>query len=139
MSIRKHFALAPALCGLVLACTAIPGSQNSYRGESGSLQMQRIEGNELLARDLSILNPRSKLEDGRRVIQFELKNNRTSQLRFAWAVDWYDRSGFRVSDTTRHWEPIALGGGGSTTLTIRGPSPEADGWNLQVTSPDEVQ
>jgi uncharacterized protein YcfL len=129
---------AVAMLAASVACSSPKGSQNHYAGSEGGLEMQRIEGNQVLANNLSILNPRSKREEGLLVVQFELKNNRSSQQRLAYAVDWFDDSGFKIPDTTRRWEPIAIGGYGSHVLTIKSPTPNATAWKLQVTSPDEV-
>jgi len=122
------------------ACTTTPrGSQNSYRASSGQLQLERIEGNKQLAANLQILNPIEKTVDGRKLAQFELKNTRSYALGFAWAVDWFDEDGFRIDDNQRVFEPVSLGGYGSTFITITAPKAgERLSWRLTVTSPDEV-
>jgi uncharacterized protein YcfL len=122
------------------ACTTTPrGSQNSYRATSGQLQLERIEGNKQLASNLQILNPIEKTVDGRKLAQFELKNTRSSALGFAWAVDWFDEDGFLIDDNQRVFEPVSLGGYGSTFITITAPKAgEKLSWKLTVTSPDEV-
>lgn len=122
------------------ACTTTPrGSQNSYRTSSGQLQLERIEGNKQLASNLQILNPIEKTVDGRKLAQFELKNTRSSAVGFAWAVDWFDEDGFLIDDNQRVFEPVSLGGYGSTFITITAPKAgEKLSWKLTVTSPDEV-
>lgn len=129
-------ALSLALC----ACTSTPrGSQNSYSGKSGQLQIERIEGNKILAANLQILNPLEKTVDGRKLAQFELKNTRSTAVAFAWAVDWFDEDGFKINDNQHVWEPVSLGGYGSTYITITAPKVgEKLSWKLSVTSPDEV-
>jgi uncharacterized protein YcfL len=138
------FARATSLLALSLAlvaCTQTPrGSQNSYRGQGGKLELERIEGNKLLASNLQIQNPIEKTVDGRKVAQFELKNTRSNAQRFAWAVDWFDEDGFRINDNARVFEPVSLGGYGSTYITITAPKAgERLSWKLTVTSPDEVR
>jgi len=131
--------LAALLLASLGACTSTPrGSQNRYEGREGG-QMTAVEGNQTLARNLAIKNPIHKREDGRMIVQFDLENRHSTPLDFAWAVDWFDRDGFAVRGATRHWEPIALGGYGSTTLTVVAPSPEASSWKLQVTSRNEIK
>ena len=141
--LRRFAAPAAALLalGLAGACTSTPrGSQNAYEGGEGQAELERIEGNKTLARALDVRDVRTRRnEDGRLVVQFELKNTRSNALRFAWAADWFDQAGFRIDDTTRHWEPVSLGGYGSTYLTLTSPTPAAGSWKLQVTSPDEVR
>ncbi len=125
-----------ALC----ACTVTPrGSQNSYKGQEGKLEIERIEGNKTLAARLQIHNPIEKTVDGRKVAQFELKNTHSDAKSFAWAVDWFDADGFRISDVTRVFEPVKLGGYGSTYITITAPKAgEHFSWKLVVTDPNEV-
>jgi uncharacterized protein YcfL len=139
---RRSWTWAAPLFALALgACHTTPrGSQNAYEASEGAHQMKAIEGNQLLARRLEITNPISRRQgDGRLQIQFDLRSKTSDPLRFAWAIDWYDPSGFRISDVTRRWEPVSLGGYGSTSLSAVAPTPAAASWKLQVTSPDEVQ
>ena len=72
-------------------------------------------------------------------VQFDLVNTRSTQTEFAWAIDWFDDSGFQIANTARHFEPMALGGGAVVTLNVVGPTPSASSWRLNVTSRNEVQ
>ncbi|MEO6710507.1 MAG: DUF1425 domain-containing protein [Planctomycetota bacterium] len=136
--------LASLLCSSALvlgfgACVLTPsGSQNSYQTSKGKLEVERIEGNKLLANNLQILNPIEKTVDGRKIAQFEIKNKLSNTQRFAWAVDWFDEDGFRINDNQRVFEPVSLGGFGSTFKTITAPKTGNLSWRLTVTSPDEV-
>ena len=114
------------------ACHVTPrGNSNIYTGTEGSHEVGRLEGNTDLANRLAIQNPRSRrLEDGRLQVQFDLQNTRSTQTECAWAVDWFDGSGFQVAQATRHFEPLSLGGGAVVTLNITGPTPEATSWRL---------
>jgi len=133
-------------CGAVaalifaVACTPLrSGSQNTYMGTSGKLDLERIEGNKALAASLRIQNPIEKTVDGRKVAQFELKSTRSNRMSFAWAVDWFDEDGFRIDDGARVFEPVSLGGFGSEYITITAPKAgEKLSWKLTVTTPDEV-
>lgn len=137
--LASQVTLATLALGLA-ACTVTPrGSQNSYRAGGGRAELERIEGNKLLAANLQILNPIEKTVDGRKVAQFELKNTRSNATAFAWAVDWFDADGFRIEDGARVFEPVKLGGYGSTYVTITAPrAGDRLSWKLTVTSPDEV-
>jgi uncharacterized protein YcfL len=138
----RNLLWAPALTAAVLlsACSSTPrGSQNQYEGAEGMAQMHRIEGNQALAKRLEIRDPRMrKLADGRSQVQFDLHNRHSTAVEFAWAIDWFGADGFQISDSSRHWEPVAIGGNGSHVLTIVAPTPHAVAWRLQVTSRDEV-
>ena len=139
-STAARFLSLGALVVALGACTLTrSGSQNSYKASSGTLELQRIEGNKLLAANLQILNPIEKTVDGRKIAQFELKNTNSSTKRFAWAVDWFDEDGFRIEDDMRVFEPVSLGGYASTYLTIHAPrAGEKLSWKLSVTDPNEV-
>jgi hypothetical protein len=133
-------ALLSALAFALGACTLTPtGSENTYEGGGGKLELERIEGNRLLASNLKIVNPITKMEAGRQMVQFELKNMNSGTLRFAWAVDWYDADGFVVNANQRVYEPVTLGGLASKPIQIVAPK-EGDkmGWKLHITSPNEV-
>ncbi|MBI5433403.1 MAG: YcfL family protein [Planctomycetes bacterium] len=139
----KTIPFATALLALaVSACagqSSVGGTQNVYSGAENQAELGQVFGNSYLSRALKIQNYRSKrLDDGRLAIQFELFNDSDQNLRFAWALDWFDAQGFKVADTTRHWAPIQLGGGGFTTIQQTGPTPTAENFKLQVTSPNEV-
>ena len=136
---------AAALCATAALCapgcrTTPKGHENTYTGSEGSPEIGRIEGNQMLASRLAIVDPKSRrLPDGRLQVQFDLRNARDSQTEFAWTVDWFDASGFLIPQASRHYEPVALGGGASHTFTITGPTPEAVSWRLGITSRNEVQ
>ena len=131
-----------ALACIVGACagqTSTGGTQNVYAVSEHQKELPEVSGNAYLARSLKIQNYHSKrLDDGRLAIQFELFNDTGENLRFAWAIDWFDAQGFKVADATRHWAPIQLGGGGFTTVQQTAPTPAAENFKLQVTSPNEV-
>jgi hypothetical protein len=138
---RASMTLCAAAALSAAACRTTPkGHENTYTGSEGSTEIGRIEGNQMLASRLTILDPKSRrLPDGRLQVQFDLRNARDSQTEFAWTVDWFDASGFLIPVASRHYQPVALGGGASETFTITGPTPEAVSWRLGITSRNEVQ
>ncbi|HUR29022.1 MAG TPA: hypothetical protein VM509_12605, partial [Planctomycetota bacterium] len=74
-----RLACSGALLFALGACTLTPsGSQNSYKGKNGQLEIERIEGNKLLANNLQLVNPISKTVDGVKVVQVELQNKLSS-------------------------------------------------------------
>jgi uncharacterized protein YcfL len=138
-SFRARAACGGAFLVALGACTLTPsGSQNSYTSKGSKPELERIEGNRLLANNLEILNPLEKTVDGRKIAQFTLKNRYSGALRFAWAVDWFDEDGFRINDNQRVFQPVSLGGYGVTEITITAPKTGSLSWRLNVNSPDEV-
>jgi uncharacterized protein YcfL len=137
-SIPARIACSSALLLAVAACTVTPkGSQNSYTGKQ-KLELERIEGNKFLAANLQIVDPLEKTVDGRKVVQVMVKNKLSSAQSFAWAVDWFDEEGFRINDNQRVFQPVSLGGFGTTPITFTAPKTGNLSWRLTVTSPDEV-
>jgi uncharacterized protein YcfL len=139
-SAAPRLAVVSALALALGACTLTPsGSENTYAGGGGKLELERIEGNRLLAANLKILNVVTKMQDGRQMVQFELKNTNSSSLRFAWAVDWYDADGFVVNANQRVYEPVTLGGLASKPIAIVAPKTgDKMQWKLHITSPNEI-
>lgn len=140
---RTHILTALGTAALLsaAACRTTPkGHENTYTGSEGSMEIGRIEGNQMLASRLAIVDPKSRrLPDGRLQVQFDLRNARDTQTEFAWTVEWFDVSGFLIPQASKHYEPVALGGGASKSLMITGPTPEAVSWRLGITSRNEVQ
>jgi uncharacterized protein YcfL len=135
---RLLLAAAPFVLLLLGACESTPrGSQNSYEGSEGR-PMTAQEGNVTLARSLTIKDPVHKRQDGRLMVQFRLESQRSTRVDFAWTIDWFDQAGFAVQGANRHWEPVSLGGYGTTVLTSVAPTAAAVSWKLEVTSRNEV-
>jgi uncharacterized protein YcfL len=136
---RPGRAAALLLAGLLAACASgRGGDQNTYRGDETG-EIVATESNRTLRKKLAIVSPRHKDQGGYMLIQFDLENRSNDQLDFAWAIDWFDGSGFHLDDNQRGWKPVTLGGYGSTTLQAVAPRPEATSWKLQVTARDEVK
>ena len=142
METKRQTTLFACAAALALgACTA-PQRSGSANQMSGNVDgsIEEIIGNSRLSRNLAIQDPRSRrLEDGRLEVEFDLQNTTSSTVEFAWSVLWYDSDGFRVDDSTYHWQPETLGGNALRTLKLVSPTPNTDQWRLQVTSPDEVR
>ena len=126
-------------CALFAGCTTPEGSQNTYKGGDDLDSMTRVEKNFYLRDCLSILDVRTREIDGKKQVQFELQNKTNRNLPFAWAVLWFDANGFQIPDGTHHWEPLVLGGHGKKILLITAPTPSAMTWQLEVTTPNEIQ
>jgi uncharacterized protein YcfL len=139
----KLIQLAAAALALVgSACvgqSSVGGKQNTYSGGAHQGELGKVVGNDYLSRALQIHNYQSKkLDDGRLMVQFELFNDSDQNLRFQWAIDWFDAQGFKIADATRHWAAVQLGSGGFTTIQQTAPTPAGEHFKLQVSSPNEV-
>jgi uncharacterized protein YcfL len=142
--LNKLLGGACVIASLVLAtaCTVTPrGSVNTYSGNSDPRATQMVEGNPMFAANIEI--PTKSIITTRKndlmVVQFDIANKSSQQMGFQWTVEWYDRQGLLVQNTTRHWEPMRLAGKASETVSIIAPTREAESWKLQIGSRDEVQ
>ncbi len=129
------------LAGLSAACQAFEPrgtAENTYMGTNDGTEIEEIVGDPGLQRDLVIENYRSERRDGRLHVQFDLRNMRSSNESFEWALEWFDASGFRI-DATEHWTPIALGGKGSETIGQTAPTPDASSFKLHARRPNTVR
>lgn len=137
---RNLFAALTLAATMTLgACNSTGGSQNVYTYEAARGELTEILGSKNLTRSLEILNYRSRKVGDLLQVQFDLRNKKTSNLRFDWAVDWFDAQGFRIDDTTRHWKREALGPGGMISIQVIAPRPEAQELRLQFATPSSVR
>ncbi len=132
-------ALALAAITTLGACGSTGGSQNVYDYDEPKGELTEIKGSKTLTRSLEILNYRSRKVGDLLQVQFDLRNKKTSNLRFDWAVDWFDAEGFRIDDTTRHWKRETLGPGGMISIQVIAPRPQAQELRLQCATPSSVR
>lgn len=147
MSVTTRFArglaasaAAALLATLTVGCLAFESrgtAQNTYTvDESG--EITETFGDRGLAKDLVMEDIRTERRDGRLLVQFNLRNTRSSNLAIEWAIAWFDGSGFRI-DVPEHWTPAALGGKGYETVTRTAPTPEASSFRLGFRKPNTVR
>lgn len=111
--------------------------QNTYVGGEGR-ETEIDAMNRELQRALQIVNVRSRRVGERLQVQFDLENQRSTNLAFEWAVDWQDDSGFKI-DFPQRWQPQVIGGGGRETFSITGPTPAASVWRLKIRTPNTIR
>ncbi len=111
--------------------------QNTFVGGEGR-ETETEVANRSLMKSLQMVNVRSKRENDRLFVQFELENKRSINLAFEWSVDWFDEAGFEI-DFDESWKPATIGGGGQETLSIVGPTPQASMWKLALRTPNTIR
>ncbi len=137
MAARKSSRSLPAaLCGLILAaCQSTQGSAGSGglpEGlPEGAFAEQPTEDRSVEA-DLAQVIRASRIVDGLRVVELDLRNEAPRPVAFAYGVEWLDRAGQRVVDLEAAWTPLMLAAGESRPLELRAPSPQADSWILMA-------
>jgi|GEM_PF-1573981 len=72
----------------------------------------------------------SRVVDGLRVVEIDLRNRGGEELEFAYSVEWLDRQGATVVDLEAEWTTLSLAGGESAPIEFRAPSTAADSWRL---------
>jgi uncharacterized protein YcfL len=109
------------------------------RHDSGAAPALQFEGNPELARALKMTNVVVTTRNDLKLVSLQLVNQRSHELRFQWTVDWYDRDHVYVGGAPRHWEPMTLVANGSMPISFVAPSPAAESFVLQFSTPDEVR
>jgi uncharacterized protein YcfL len=124
-------ALALAAATLFGSCRGLStvSPENSYTMGGAGTETSTMDSQ--LASQLEILNPRSRTQDDRMHVQFDLHNKRNTTLPMEWKLEWQDASGFKI-DAPQHWRPLVLGGGAVETLAATAPTPQASIWKLRV-------
>ncbi|MCB9914610.1 MAG: DUF1425 domain-containing protein [Planctomycetes bacterium] len=74
----------------------------------------------------------SRVENGVRVVDLELRNRSQRELAFAFRVEWLDRRGERVSDPSERWKHLVLPAEAAAPLRLTAPSPRAESWRLRA-------
>ena len=116
--------LSLLLC-LIAACA---GPSGGAGGESGLLAVAP-SGAELGAEISSLVLGTSE-RAGRRVVSLRLCNDTDRAIRFAWSVEWMDKTGATCPGTPSEWRTAHLEAGRAAPIEIEAPSPRAVSWRL---------
>ena len=82
--------------------------------------------------DLEQLIVDSRLENGLRVVDLQLRNRSGGEISFAYLVEWMDRRGEPVPDREARWRHLVLPAEASAPLSLQAPSPRAESWRLRA-------
>jgi uncharacterized protein YcfL len=135
-----HLTIVAASLALAACASSGPtGVVNRYRGGEGKSEITKVRNNRELDAALKMQNLLQTRQNGVLVVQFELVNTRQGPLGFQWTVDWFDRQGIQIDYVSQHWAPERLAAGSSKTIKLVAPSPQAEQFELQFGSRDEVQ
>ena len=146
ISSGRSLAASALAAMLLIACAAGSSrgtAENSYAsgaGEAGSEKagVEETIGDPTLARELVMESVRTERREGRLFVQFNLRNNRASNLPIEWTLVWFDDAGFRLGDS-QHWTPAVLGGKGFETISKTAPTPAASAFRLALRKPNTVR
>ena len=75
--------------------------------------------------------------DGRRVVEFDLRNSSAEALSFAYRVEWLDRRGEPIRDQDARWIHLVLPAQASAPVEIIAPTASAESWRLRATAAEE--
>jgi uncharacterized protein YcfL len=128
------------LTALLSACASQPPrgtATNTYEGDELGKRDELI-GDRDLAAKFVLVGIKTEPRDGRLRVQFDLKNTTPADLAVEWAIEWKDRSGFRV-DTQPHWKPAIVTGQGFQTIQAIAPTAEAAVFQLLLRKPTPVR
>jgi len=97
--------------------------------------MLALPGDPDVENSLETLDVHSTGTADARTVEFALRNKSSSTVHFAWAIEWFDRSGARIAGSARVWTPATLDAGAVRTIQIPLPSPDAVSWRLRAVRP----
>lgn len=117
--------LFPALLCLLAAC-ATPA--NNGLGDDSLLSVQ--PSGELLNSELSSFVLSTSRQQGRLVVELNLKNASERSLDFGWAVEWMDRAGVVLNGAAPQWRALSLDAGAVAPVELVAPHPSASSWRL---------
>jgi len=117
--------ILPAILCLLSACSTPSG------GAGGVSTVSEIQpsGAQLRTEISSIVVDTSE-RAGRRVINLDLRNDTERSIRFAWAVEWMDKTGATLQGTPAGWHPTRLEPGAVTPIELEAPHSRAASWRL---------
>jgi uncharacterized protein YcfL len=137
---KQTIALTLAVTGIFLAgCASQPPhgtATNTYEGDEA--RMDEFIGDRDLAAKFVLVGIKTEPRDGRLRVQFDLKNTTPADLAVEWAIEWKDKSGFRIN-TRPHWQPAMVSGQGFHTIQATAPTPEAAVFQLLLRRPTPVR
>ena len=124
-----------SLAVLTLALLGCRSSTLSGRTPAPPDPGVELPGDPEVETHLETLSARTTESNGRTLLHMELRNKSGSQIAFAWAVEWFDRSGKLVGGAVRAWESMTLAAGATRSIEVPVPSPEASSWRLRAVRP----
>jgi len=105
------------------------GSRHAHASPTG------LRGDPAVESRLETLHAR-RLESARgAVLRLELRNKSTAPISFAWAVEWFDRSGRHVPGAAPVWAAMELAAGEARPIEVPVPSADATTWRLRAVRP----
>ena len=128
------------LSALLASCASQPPrgtATNTYEGDEAGERDEFI-GDRDLAAKFVLIGIRTEPRDGRLRVQFDLKNTTPGDLAVEWAIEWKDRSGFRI-DTEPRWKPAMVTGQGFQTIQATAPTTDAAVFQLLLRRPTPVR
>jgi len=138
---KQAIALTLAATGILLAgCASQPPRgtpTNTYEGDEAGKRDEFI-GDRDLAAKFVLVGIKTEPRDDRLRVQFDLKNTTSGDLAVEWAIEWKDRSGFRIN-TRPHWQPAMVSGQGFQTIQATAPTSEAAVFQLLLRKPTPVR
>jgi uncharacterized protein YcfL len=135
----KIVALLAALAATLCACSSAPlgVASNTYVGDESGLAEEYI-GDRDLAAKFVLVGLKTEIRDGRRRVQFDLKNTTSADLRFEWMMAWQDDHGFKVN-AKPHWKPMVVTGQGFESIQATAPTPDASTFRIVLRRPTPIR
>lgn len=127
--------LLSALGALLTGCGSSPAEEDAPagppRGEVRGTLTEAPEGDSAVEQHLETLLGQMRTVNGRRVVDFELRNKSDRELEIAYKVEWLNRRGQAVSSDDL-WVLVHLPAGGAVPLEASAPTRDAESWTVRA-------
>jgi len=112
-------------------------ASNTINVREGDSDM--LVGNPSLLSDLGLDKVVTRRKQDRLEFQAEMVNKTSSDVRFQWRIEWFDRDGFRLDNPVPSYQPVVLNGKGIYPIQAIAVSPAAIRARVHVERPNEVR
>lgn len=131
----RRLLLLCSLGALLTACGSNPAEQQDPegppRGQVRGTLTEAPEGDAAVEQHLETLLGQVRTVNGKRVVDFELRNKSDRELEFAYKVEWLNRRGQPVS-SDELWVLVNLPAGGAVPVEASAPTRDAESWTVRA-------
>lgn len=127
--------LLSALGALLTSCGSNPAQANDPagppKGQVRGTLTEAPEGDSAVEQHLETLLGQMRTVNGKRVVDFELRNKSDRELEIAYKIEWLNRRGQAVASDDL-WVLVHLPAGGAVPLEASAPTRDAESWTVRA-------
>ncbi|MCA8978682.1 MAG: DUF1425 domain-containing protein [Planctomycetes bacterium] len=124
-----------SLGALLSGCGSNPAQDDEAagppQGQVRGTLTEAPEGDSAVEQHLETLLGTMRTVNGKRVVDFQLRNKSDRELEFAYRVEWLNRRGQAVTSDDS-WVLVHLPAGGAVPLEASAPTRDAESWTVRA-------